>query len=295
MGTETLAPLLYYLTRFTRARFVLEGGTGYTTPFLAMALAKNKLDFITEREALRRKTDIYLAAIGSTIASDPQSSVVERPLSKLPVGLSALYSEKSSNLAQRRFEWLLENPSWARPGYYLQPYDPQLFSVDNLSDAASSAPVSHRIIERLGLSDYVTFHNVDFWTFKPQLHCAEHMPFDLIWVDLTVGVRGAMNLLQRDYWNCLRPDGGLLIIHDMMTTRGGQLLVNEFKKLQENARFADFEMVGFLEPQRLMQGDFILIRKTSGKKIAPVDDIIQPPGRDVLEKEAEALMKRLTH
>jgi len=39
MGSETVAPLLYFLVRFTRPRKVLEVGTGYTTPFIARALA----------------------------------------------------------------------------------------------------------------------------------------------------------------------------------------------------------------------------------------------------------------
>ena len=37
MGTETMAPLLYYLARFSRPRTVLEVGMGFTSLFLAQA------------------------------------------------------------------------------------------------------------------------------------------------------------------------------------------------------------------------------------------------------------------
>jgi predicted O-methyltransferase YrrM len=292
MGTETLASLLHFLVRFTRAQNVLEGGAGYTTPFLAMALAKNKIDFAAELKALQCKTELYLTELDSNVMSNAQSHAVERPLDALPIGLGALYSQKATLLAQKRFEWLSEHPSWARPSYYLQSYEPKLLCLDDFRHNDSSAPQVRSVIERLGLSNYVTFRNEDFWTCTSELIPSEDKPFDLIWIDLPVGVRGLIDLLQGNLWNSLRPDGGLLLIHDMMTTRGGQALVDELKKQQKNVRFADFELVGFLEPQRLMQGDFILVRKTSGSRVLPVDDVIQRPGRDTLEQEAEALMKQ---
>jgi hypothetical protein len=172
-------------------------------------------------------------------------------------------------------------------------YEPKLICLDDLRHANSSASKVKNVIERVGLSGYVIFKNENFWTCKPQTLFGEHTPFDLIWIDLPVGMEGIVNLLQGDYWNALRPDGGLLVIHDMMTTLGGQFLVKELKKQQRNGRFNDFEFASFLEPQRLMQGDFILIRKTSGRRIEPVDDMIQHPGRSDLEKEAEALIAKM--
>lgn len=44
MGTESMAPLLYTLTRFTRPRRVLEIGAGHTSLFLLRALADNAED-----------------------------------------------------------------------------------------------------------------------------------------------------------------------------------------------------------------------------------------------------------
>jgi hypothetical protein len=77
MGTDTLAPLLHFLVRFTRAQKVLEGGSGYTTPFLAMALAENKHNFSKELQQLDHKTNLYAAELDSIIAADPQPQQVE--------------------------------------------------------------------------------------------------------------------------------------------------------------------------------------------------------------------------
>jgi predicted O-methyltransferase YrrM len=52
MGTETTAPLLYWLVRFLRPRRVLEVGMGYTTPFLAQALQDNMAAIEAERALL---------------------------------------------------------------------------------------------------------------------------------------------------------------------------------------------------------------------------------------------------
>jgi predicted O-methyltransferase YrrM len=52
MGTESTAPLLYWLVRTLRPQRVLEVGMGYTSVFLARALADNVADFERERRHL---------------------------------------------------------------------------------------------------------------------------------------------------------------------------------------------------------------------------------------------------
>lgn len=49
MGTDSVAPLLYWLVRMLRPRTVLEVGMGYTTPFLARALDDNAAAIVTEQ------------------------------------------------------------------------------------------------------------------------------------------------------------------------------------------------------------------------------------------------------
>lgn len=52
MGTESAAFLLYGLVKMARPRNVLEVGLGYTTPFLACALADAREEFEADRELL---------------------------------------------------------------------------------------------------------------------------------------------------------------------------------------------------------------------------------------------------
>lgn len=283
-GTGLMAPLLYALARFTRARTVLEGGSGYTTPFLAKALADNAHAVEEERRAMREKTARYVADLEAM--QDP--TVPAESGTDVAVGLTALYNP-TSPIAQRRLEWLGETPGFARPARLEQSYTPRLICVDNLSSPRTSAPIAQSIIESLGLSDFVTFHQEDFWSYDLDKIPAEHLPIDLMWIDLHTRLKDAQSLVDGSHWKHLNPNGGLLVIHDLLTTRGGQMLHEFFKHTQRQR--SDFEIVGLLEPDRMMQGDFVLIRRTSAA-VQPVDDIVSGSGESVLECEARAFLKR---
>ena len=141
-GTELMAPLLYTLARFTRARTVLEGGSGYTTPFLAKALADNAYAVEEERRALQeKKTARYVADLD---AMQGTPAPVE-PGTKVAPGLLALYNP-TSPVAKRRLEWLGETPGFARPARLERSYTPRLISVDNLRPPRSSALKAQSII-----------------------------------------------------------------------------------------------------------------------------------------------------
>ena len=283
-GTELMAPLLYTLARFTRARTVLEGGSGYTTPFLAKALADNAHAVEEERRAMREKTARYVADLDAM--QDTPAPL--GPGTNLASGLLALYNP-TSPVAKRRLEWLGEAPGFARPARLEQSYTPRLICVDNLSSPRTSASKAQSIIESLGFSDFVTFHQGDFWSYDFDKIPAEHLPIDLMWVDLHSRMKDARSLVDGSHWNRLNPNGGLLIIHDLLTTRGGQMLHIFFSETRRKR--SDFEIVGFLEPDRMMQGDFVLIRRTSAA-VQTVDEIVSASGESVLEGEARAFLKR---
>jgi hypothetical protein len=67
-------------------------------------------------------------------------------------------------------------------------------------------------------------------------------------------------------------------------------MLHEFFRETRRKR-SDFEIVGLLEPDRMMQGDFVLIRRTSAA-VQTVDDIVSASGESVLESEARAFLKR---
>jgi hypothetical protein len=288
MGTDLMAPLLYTLIRFTRARTVLEGGAGYTSVFLAQALKDNALAFEQERAAVLDKTRRFVADFDALAppASSPAPSAVPREPS---LGFEGIYSA-TSPLAKRRLDWLREPPAWARPPWYAAARAPRLFCIDDASYARSSATRVRAKLAELDLADVVSFHDGEFWAYDLEKLPSEFVPLDLIWVDVPVSLKSARSLLSGPHWQKLNPNGGLLVVHDLLTTRGGQLLADAFKSAQRER--GDFEIVGLLEPQRLAQGDFVLIRRTTGARVDPIDEAVSADDASTLEHAARALLPK---
>lgn len=61
MGTESVAPLLYWLLRMLRPQRVVEVGMGYTTPFIAKALRDNDETVAREKAVLDGHGELPLA------------------------------------------------------------------------------------------------------------------------------------------------------------------------------------------------------------------------------------------
>lgn len=147
MGTEAVAPLLASLVRFYRPQRVLEIGMGYTTPFLAAALADAEEQARAESRALAAKSRAHLE--GGAPLDDT---------------------------------WLYADPALLSPSFYLAPYRPRFVAVDNLSGAASSAALVLDALTELGLGDRVTVVNADLHDCA-ELLPADLFPIDLAWVD----------------------------------------------------------------------------------------------------------------
>ena len=147
MGTEVVAPLLGQLVGLLRPRHVLEVGMGYTTPFLAAALARLRQRVGPESAGLARKSRPYLAG-GAELDED----------------------------------WLHADPPLLDPAFYLRPYDPRLVAVDNLSIAGSSAAQVCQLLDELGLADLVTVVNADLRDSIGLLPPG-FTPIDFAWVD----------------------------------------------------------------------------------------------------------------
>ncbi|MDH6124890.1 class I SAM-dependent methyltransferase [Kitasatospora sp. GP82] len=147
MGTEVVAPLLSHLIHLARPRRVLEVGMGYTTPFLAKALAEVESLAEAEAAALARKTLPYLAD--------------DRELDEA---------------------WIEGEPALLLPAAYRDPYRPRLVAIDDLSDTGSSAPRVSQVLAELGLAERVTVVNSDMRGAVGRLP-EEFRPIDFAWVD----------------------------------------------------------------------------------------------------------------
>lgn len=120
---------------------------GYTTPFLAAALADSERAFEEESAALAAKTRSYL---------DNGSALDEA--------------------------WLNTEPALAVPAQYLEPYRPRLVAVDDLSLADSSADRVKDALDELGLTERVTIVNAPLKACRHLLP-EDFTPIDFAWVD----------------------------------------------------------------------------------------------------------------
>lgn len=222
MGTEAVGPLLAALLKLTRPQRVLEVGMGYTTPFLAAALAEIAEEVRAESPALAAKTRPYL---------DDGTPLDEK--------------------------WLEAAPALLAPGFYGSPYRPRLVAVDDLSIPESSSPKVHDVLRDLELDHLVTVVNADL------RECAEHFPedfhpIDFAWIDAWECLYFFDN-----FWELINPDGGLVVMHYLMTYPEGEAFLKYVTSLQrENP--GEFELVNLLEPHKLTQNSVTVLRRTSG-------------------------------
>jgi predicted O-methyltransferase YrrM len=89
MGTETVAPLLYWLVRMVRPQRVLEVGMGYTTPWLARALADNA-------EAWRQERDLLDSPAGEQRFPKSHATYFEQPYAPKLVCIDRMLDTSSS-------------------------------------------------------------------------------------------------------------------------------------------------------------------------------------------------------
>jgi predicted O-methyltransferase YrrM len=222
MGTEVVAPLLAQLVQFLRPRRVLEIGMGYTTPFLAATLAQLRQQVAEESRSLAEKTMPYLA--GGTELDET---------------------------------WLHANPPLLTPEFYIEPYEPRLVALDNLSIADSSAAGVWEVLEQLGLTDLVTVVNADLRGAVEVLPDG-FTPIDLAWVDAWE----CLYFFDR-FWDLVEPDGGVVIMHYLMTYPEGEAILEYFRQF-ERANPGELEIVNLLEPHKLIQNSLTMLRRTAG-------------------------------
>src|SRR4051794_36475707 len=222
MGTEVVGPLLATLIQFTRPKRVLEVGMGYTTPFLAAALAEVEEQVAAEGVALANKTRGHLSA-----ADELDDS------------------------------WLHDEPPLVTPAFHLAEYRPELVAIDNLSIEDSSAGLVREVLGELGLDHRVTVVNADLRESKDLLPLG-FRPIDLAWVD-------AWECLYffDHFWDLINPDGGLVVMHYLLTYPEGEAVVRYIKEFQR-AHPNELESVNLLESHKLMQNSITVLRRTSG-------------------------------
>lgn len=235
MGTDSIAPLLYDLLRWLRARRVLEIGMGYTTPFLAQALRDNTLDFYRERQMLARKHNELAKTQKSSQQLDAASQFT-------PI---EIIEEKS---------WLKENLPLLRSVYYQEQFEAKLHAVDNLSSFQSSASRVVEVVEQLDLLSIVNIHIGDYHKVRSNFD-SNAEPFDFIWVDCDQSI-----FIFDDYWNLVNPQGGLFAVHSLLNDKGGDAVLRYFIDTVA-ALTGTIEIMNLVEPHKSHQSGVTILRR----------------------------------
>jgi predicted O-methyltransferase YrrM len=222
MGTEVVAPFLVNLVHMLRPQRVLEVGMGFTTPYLAVALADVRATIEEEARGLAAKTARHLA--GADTLDDT---------------------------------WLNAAPALAAPAFHLTAYEPGLVAVDDLSNPFSSADRVRRVLRELDVDDLVTVVNADVRDCAAKLP-ASHDVIDLAWVD-------AWECLYffDHFWERINPDGGVLLMHYLMTYPEGEAILRYLAEFQRSNP-GELEMVNVLESHKLTQNSVTMLRRTAG-------------------------------
>lgn len=153
--------------------------------------------------------------------------------------------------------WLKTQPELVNPSFYLEPYRPIFVAVDNLSIAESSAARVREVLRELGLEHRVTIVNADLRECIDLLP-EELMPIDFAWVD-------AWECLYffDHFWELINPDGGIVVMHYLMTYPEGEAILKYLAKFQQ-AHPGELEIMNLLESHKLMQNSITMLRRTSG-------------------------------
>lgn len=156
-------------------------------------------------------------------------------------------------------EWLNEEPALAAPAFHLRPYDPRLVAVDDLSNPFSSAGRVLEVLRELSVDELVTVVNSDVRECGDKLP-ADYDVIDFAWVD-------AWECLYffEHFWERINPDGGVLLMHYLMTYPEGEAILRYLRRFQQSNP-GELEMVNLLEPHKLTQNSVTMLRRTSGAR-----------------------------
>lgn len=264
MGTELMAPFLYSLIRSIKPRSVVEAGMGYTSLFIAQALADNVNGFKKDADQLEVKLRSW---------ENRRKIVTDQEL-----------------LNEIHAECLAADPPLVSPAYYRSEYKPTFHVIDTMADKQSSAPRVLDALERLNLLHVVQFHNCGFRDFIDHLE-EDWLPFDLMWNDADGG--GGVGF--GELFELVNPNGGMIILHDTLTNESGLKQVEAAKQLQQNNTFGEFELLNLFEPHKLVQASATIIRKTSGNESKPFAHSITPEIEKDVRKYLEIRDRQCRH
>lgn len=226
MGTEHVGPLLYSIVRMTRPRRVMEVGLGYTSPFLAQALADNVVEDAEDRACLAERPE-----------DDLRRSLLREPFFEAPYqpSLHAIDDHSGEGTSAPR---VLETLDALGIHDFVEVHKADFRGYSAKIDRAS-LPLDFVWFDAGGPIEYIDFLR-EYWPLINPEHGLLLLHFTY-W-NLTVHFEG------RDHTNLLCGS-----------------IANELKRQQMRAGLAaKFEVLSLVEPHKTRQGSVTMVRKLAG-------------------------------
>ena len=137
--------------------------------------------------------------------------------------------------------------------------DSKLIIVDNFSKEKhdTARPVDNAI-KKLHLDKYIDFVEADGMDLqKINEMVSNYLPLDFVFLDFGAGA--ALPILFKFYFERINNYGGYIMVHSTLTNAMHRLWLAELKLKYIND--SSVEIMSFLEPNKIMQNSFTLIKK----------------------------------
>tara|TARA_Y100001968_G_scaffold330034_1_gene380805 strand:+ start:1563 stop:2264 length:702 start_codon:yes stop_codon:yes gene_type:complete len=133
----------------------------------------------------------------------------------------------------------------------------KLHVIDNFAHGKTTANKVFQKAQDMGFQDLLKFHEADFFDYANKLP-KEDLPFDLIWLDC--GNLNFYEVFKKSYFPLVNKNGGLILIHSLLTNFHGQIFLKDLKLEQATINQNKYELISFLEPHKLKQNSLTMLR-----------------------------------
>lgn len=230
-GTENMAPLLYFFVKSLRPVNLLEYGIGYSTLFLLKALEENVKSHCFERQHLASKN----------IPHD--------------------YSFTGDCFNNFFFD---KHTAFLNPKFYIDDYKPKLVCFEKLPGDHPYCSNMINIINDLGLAEYLHLIHGNACEESHKIP-AEFLPLDFIWND-----DDSYYKFFKAYWELMNSETSYILYHS--TEASTSLGFADLEKIKKALSYEDgHELLTMVEPHKLHQNSFTVIRKSSEKNFLRFD------------------------
>lgn len=230
-GTEIMAPILYYFIRSIRPQRLLEYGMGYSTFFILKALADNVAAFKKEKQRLIKKK----------------------------------YNEKLTISKENFYSFFFDKEAaFLNSEFYINDYQPKLICFEKLPAEHSYTTSIIQTIKALKLDNYLYIIHGNPCTQSDEIP-ASLLPLDFIWND-----DDSYYKFFKTYWGLMNNHNSYLLYHSTEeTTSLGMAELGKIKQSLVNRD--DNEILSIIEPHKLHQSSFTIIRKKGKKEVLHFD------------------------